>query len=225
MIVAHHDRDARAGGLAFGEVQALANAFEVGVGDVAGDFDFVGFLDAERRVRHLVRELAVVGQNDQAARFDVEAPDGVDAALFGIGDHVPNTAAQLLFVVGAHDAGRLVEQVVAQQIATRAQDHAVPFDALGFRVDLDAELGHDLAVDHDFTIGNQLVGAAAGSDAVVGEQFVEAHEARGFILRSVVGRCHQSKKVVDSRRLHAGIAPGKSQAGCVHHNQTQFTCG
>ncbi len=89
-----HD-DARAGRPALGQVHAFAHFLQRAVVDLTLDLDQVRLLDAEARVLDLVRELAVVREDDQALRLLVETSDRVDPALERIGDQVDGARPRL----------------------------------------------------------------------------------------------------------------------------------
>jgi hypothetical protein len=165
-------------GAAFGQAHALLHALDRLAVDAAAQLDQVGLGDAVARVRHAVAEVAVVGEQDQAGRILVEPTDGVDAPALGIVDQIDRARARLAPIVGAQHAARLVQQVVAVARGLGLEHHAVDLDALGARIDLGAELGHDALVDRHLAGGDQLVALAPRSDAVVGQVLVQTHQTR-----------------------------------------------
>ena len=100
-------------GLALGEPHALGDPRECFIIEAAANFDQVSLRHAVAWMRDLVGELAVVGEQQESARIFVEATDREDASLVAVGDQVDRARARLARLVGAHDAARLVEQVVA----------------------------------------------------------------------------------------------------------------
>ena len=85
---------------------------------------------AEARMREAVREVAVVGQQDQAARVGVEAPDRVEPPVAGRRDEVDDGRAAVRVAGGGDDARRLVERVDDAHGGRRADALAVDLDAL-----------------------------------------------------------------------------------------------
>jgi hypothetical protein len=121
-------------------------------------------------VRHLEREAAVVGQQDQALAVEVEAADGEQPAAH-LRQEVDD--ALLLFVprVGADDAGRLVEQHVDGLLGLHAAAVVAHFVVL--RIDAHAERGDQFAVDLDAAADDQRVGGAAAAHAAHRQEVVE----------------------------------------------------
>ena len=130
------------------------------VGDLALRPDEVRLRHAVARVRDALGELAVRRQEEEALRLLVEPPDAEDPPLPGVRDQVDRARPRLANLVRADDARRLVEQVVAPLARVRTQLHAVDVDDLGLGIDLEPELGHDLAVDGDLAALDQLVRSA-----------------------------------------------------------------
>jgi hypothetical protein len=142
------DAQLRPGGASFGQVHALADRLERLAFDASAHFGPIGLGDSVTRVRDLVREVAVVGEQDQALALLVEPADRVDAALARVGDQVDGARARLALLVGADHALGLVEQVVAVA-GQRLDELAFDLDARLLEIDLGAELRHRAAVDRD----------------------------------------------------------------------------
>src|SRR5262245_4113158 len=62
-------------GEAFGEVNAAVELAEDVALDLAGDLDMIDFFDAVSRMREAVRQIAVVCDEDESFRSEIEAAD------------------------------------------------------------------------------------------------------------------------------------------------------
>ena len=131
------------------------------------------------RVHDAVGKVPIVRQKNQTARLLVQATDRVDAPLPRIRDEVDRARARLARLIGAHDARRLVQRVVALAQAARLQRTPIHIDCGRLRIDFGPELGDDGPVDHDAAGSDQFVATPPGCDPVIGEEFVEAHQALG----------------------------------------------
>ena len=149
---------------------------ERGLGDLAGHLGDVGLVHLVRRVRQPLREVAVVGQDDQPGGVGVEPAD-VEEPLGPVGDHVGQRAAALGVGHRRDHAARLVEHEVDVR-RDRRQPLAVDPDHRGARVDLGAEPGDDLAVDLDHAGEHQLLAACAARPRRTGRAASAAGSAR-----------------------------------------------
>lgn len=113
----------------------------------------IGPLDAMTRVGEERRQIAIVGQDEQAFRVVVEPAHRVHI-LRDPADELHDRAALLRVAEGRHDPTRLVEQDVA---AARLGLHAasVHADVIGGEVGLRAELQHRPAVDRDAAVHDE----------------------------------------------------------------------
>jgi len=127
----------------------------------------------ERRVREPVRELAVVGEQEQPGRVRVQAADRVEP--LAAAHERDDRRAPLRVLRGADVAGRLVERI----------DHVAALEGDPGAVDRDRVLlphvacrvAHDLATDGHAAGEHELLGGAAGGDAGMSQVFGEAHGA------------------------------------------------
>jgi hypothetical protein len=163
-------------GLAFAEAAELdANAVEQGLIDAALDEGLVGLGDVEPWVGEGVGEVAVVGHEDEARGLEVEATDGEEAGLGGVVDDLGDGGAVELGLVGGGDehAFGLVDHQI--ELAFRlAEGAAVDEDAIGVGVDEDGKSPDDFAIDADATLLDEVFAGAAGGDAGVGHDALEA---------------------------------------------------
>ena len=138
----------------------------------------VGLADLILGVGEAIRQLAVVGEQQQTGRIDVEATHVVEA-LGVISDQIGNRGASLRvthrrdgpnrLVDGQHDVLRLVEN----------QALAVDVNDLRCGVNAHALAAHDRAVDAHAAIRDHLFGRAPGRDAGLGEYLLQAHAPLG----------------------------------------------
>ena len=167
---------------------ATARLVEVLFGQSPANEHRVQLADAVARMRHLEREAAVVGDQDQPFAVHVEAPDREDATA-DRRQQIDDALLLLVARVRAHDTLRLVEQHVDRLF--RLQPGAIEAHVVLLRIDAHAELGDELAIDLDTAAADQLVGVAATADAGLGEEVVEADLAVGdrrATIRGVAGR-------------------------------------
>ena len=105
----------------------------------------------------LERELAVVGEQERAARVVVEPPDRNDTRA-DAADQVLDRLAPLGITQRAHDAARLVQDVINERLGH--DPPAIDLDTLPARISAYAELANYLAVDADSPFDDQLFGSA-----------------------------------------------------------------
>jgi hypothetical protein len=138
----------------------------------------VALHDPVARVHEVVRQLAVVGQDQEPAGVGVETAhrEQPRAARKQVGDR----PAPLGILERADHADRLVEQQVGRPRPARKRP-ALDLDHVVVRVDLPARLGAHLAVDTHLPGAHQRVGPAARGDAARGDVLVEpdAHAPAG----------------------------------------------
>jgi len=152
----------------------LTEAFKFFEGEAALDLDVVELRKIRPVFEHLRGEAAVVGEQDEATGGVVEAADGINAlgktakeiakgfAAFGIGER------------GDH-IGRLVHDEINGAFLG-FDSVASGLDFVFGRVRFGAEFGYGFAVDANLAGEDELLGVAAGSDAGVGDNFLEAFE-------------------------------------------------
>src|SRR5439155_809034 len=165
------------------ELDALAQAADRVVADRpprhAGS---VGLGHLEARVGQPVRELAVVGEQDQPGAVGVQAPDRVQpprAARSQLDDGGPGVGVARR---GDHAPG-LVHRV-DDALARRAQRLAVERDAARV-VDVARRVGDDLPAHADPSRADDVLGGAPGGDAVVGKVLGQAHTLTSMDLEAL----------------------------------------
>jgi len=173
----------------------LVFTFHIGYG-IGGngpvfEFDAVGdFLHVGHRHRfvegHLVdffhfvagmgeslRELPVVGEQDESCGVFIESSHRIDPFLTGLFDQVHNGAFGMGIVGGGHHLAGFVEQNI--DFPFGSEKAVVEADLVG-RGNLGSQFGDHLSVDGDHTRGNVFVGFTAGADSGVGNEPVEPDE-------------------------------------------------
>ena len=123
------------------------------------------------RVRQLVRQRAVVGQQQEAGRVGVEPPHRVEARLRidQLDDRLPLSR----LARRRDDSGGLVHHPDLEGLG--AYGRPVDPDVVAL-VDVPRRVDDDLAADRDDALGDDLLGFAAGGDAAVREVFGQPHE-------------------------------------------------
>ena len=114
-----------------------------------------------------MRQVAVVGQQDQAARLGVEPSDRVETAVAGNADEIDDGRAPVRVAGRRDDARRLVERVDDADRGPGADELAVDLDPL-VAADVAGRIGDDHAVHADALVEDELLGGAARGDAGVG---------------------------------------------------------
>ena len=170
-------------------------------------------------MREHVREIAVVGQDQQAARHRVEAAH-VEQALLELVGELAQVGASALVLHRRDHADGLVQHHVA---AAGVQLHGdvVDHDQVGVGVDAAAQLGDDLAVHAHAAGGDHLLGDAAGGDARGGHDLLQAHavggglEIGGCPLNPLVVVCHGNSSNPFAPSLSNGDRYGNSSSELI----------
>ena len=142
---------------------------------MTGHLHQIRLLDAEARVHQLERQVAVVGQEQQAFAVLVEPADGVDA-LRHMRHEIDGARPAGGIVIGAEVAARLVDEPVDRPLDM--QRLAIDGDGLFARLDLRAEFAHHLSIDRDTAAHDQFFTVAPGADARVCQKFIETFHNR-----------------------------------------------
>ena len=121
------------------------------------------------RVHHPVRDVAVVGEQQEPFGVPVKTPDRVDALSHR--HEIHHGAAAPLVAGGGDVPGRLIEEHVPENLG--AELFAVDTDVLRARVDLGSEFGHDAPIHRDATGNDQRLCSATRTDAACGEDPLE----------------------------------------------------
>jgi hypothetical protein len=128
--------------------------------------------DAMTRVRELRGEIAVVGQQQQSVRIEIEAPDGVHVftnAVQQVDDRRPPLRVRSRRDISA----RLVKEKVPVPIG-ELDSPAVHAHIVVRRVRFGSELAHRDAVDRDPPLDHQLLGCATRRDTRPGQNFLQS---------------------------------------------------
>ena len=126
--------------------------------DLSGDLHDVRFLDVSSGGGDAVREIAVVGKQQQALAVIVESSYRVDALLHTF-DQVHYRVAALRVGYGRDVRFRLVQRDV-NQLSRRPEKLAVDFDVVAVQVGFAAEFRDGFAVDRNSTFCDHLLGFA-----------------------------------------------------------------
>lgn len=132
-------------------------------------------VEAIPRVHHAVRNIAVIGQEQQALGVAIEPPDGIDPLRHR--DEIHHRPAIAFIFRGRDVSARFVEQDVTRSL--RLEQFAVDADLRADWVGFRAELRHRLAVDADATFANEIFRGTARTDASRGEDALQPFHGRG----------------------------------------------
>ena len=169
---AAHDDVLRRRGEAVFQVHAARQFVQGGgVGDAA-HVSAVRLGDVVLGVGQLVQKVAVIGQEDQTLRVRVQPPDRAQHGAAGQFNQFRDQPGRVNVAAGADDVARLVHGDV---IAPLGGPHpaAITDDDIARGVHLDAELGHDLAIDPDASLLNPLFAGPPRGDPGVRQDLLE----------------------------------------------------
>ena len=124
-------------------------------------------------MRQALREIAIVGQDEQSFALRIE-PSDVEQTRAVWRQEIENGIARVWVAPGGNEAGRFVEDDV--ELMLRANDFAADLDVIG-RGRLDAEIRANAPVDRDPPGGDQFIAMPARADTSGGEKTVEAQGA------------------------------------------------
>ena len=212
-IDAAHPR--RPGDEALVEAHTAGEPAELIATGLLREADAVDLLHAVARVHQLVREIAVVREQQQATGVRVETPDGVHART---ARHELADRATAFGIVERRDhTDGLVEDVVHELRAT-ADRTAVHGHVVSLLVDAHADLTHRLAIDPDAALDDELVTLPARADTAVRQVLVESHGHAGSsgvrVKRSTSSCCAGCSSSSASRRASSRSSysnPGATQ--------------
>jgi hypothetical protein len=145
---------------------------------LAGRPAHLGMVDPRHgvsRVHERRRERAVVREEEEPGRVQIEPPDRVEP-LAGAPDEIAHRRPALGIVERAHDAARLVED----DRPPPAHAHGLPVDRdpVAGRVGATPELADRLVVHGDAARGDEGLGLAARGDARRAQDLLEALRRR-----------------------------------------------
>lgn len=153
--------------LALGEPQSLLDGHQrIASGD-AGHMNVIGAIDAVLRMRQLLGEIAVVGDNKQPGAAFVQTADREQARPAG-GEEINDAGAALGILHRAQDARRLIED--ESLLGLHLEPFAVEANVLLLRFDLGAEFIDRLPIDGDSPARHQGFAFPACPDAALGEE-------------------------------------------------------
>ncbi len=142
----------------------------------------------------MVREVAIVGQDQQPGARLVEPADGVDS--FGnLGQQIDDASGARWVGVGRNVAFGLVDGIVHHRL--EPDRLAVNRDPGLGGVDPSAKLADDLAVDGDPALEDELLAPAARAEAGMRQHFLEP-----IVLVRIGG-----STVLEQARLRHGLVP------------------
>jgi hypothetical protein len=141
---------------------------------IRGD-DVIFLFETKFGVHDPVRQLAIVGEEQEPFRIAVEPADGIEA--LGRVDEIHHRPPLALVAGGGDVAARLVEHDIAT--ALRANDFAINSDGVGVGIGLAAKLRDDHTIYGNSAGYDHFLGHASGCDATSGKNALDALHAGG----------------------------------------------
>lgn len=135
---------------------------------------FVFLFDFVTRVRHSLREVAIVRQDEEAFGLRIEPAD-IEKARELRGQEVEDRVARVGVGAGRNKPDGFVQDDVELAFATHQP--APDFDVISLG-GLRAEVGADAAVDRDAAVGNQLIAMPPRTGTGGGEKTIQAHREK-----------------------------------------------
>lgn len=160
-----------------GEVQAAFQFIENLAGGITRDLCAVESKDAIAGMGESLRQVAIVGDDQQAGGIFVESSDGEQAGAIA-GKQVEDAAATFGIVSGAEETGGLVEHEVF--LPLNLQPLPIERDGLTPGFDCGAKLSDRLAVDRDASGSDQLFAFPARAQSRLSEETLQTHGSGGF---------------------------------------------
>src|ERR1051326_7289407 len=164
---------ARHGAFAVDGDAALELADDALVGNAA-HFHVIRLHRSMFRMRDLEREVAVVGEEQQSFRLEVETADRIDALAHAF-DEIDDRLASFRIVDRRRHLFRFVQEDVAMRLGAGDQ-LAVDFDVIAIGIRFRSELGDDTAVDRDPSLPNHRLGFTAGRETRMGDDLLQSLE-------------------------------------------------
>jgi hypothetical protein len=183
---------------------AAAKHFEFRLGRLAADFYKICFLNSRGRFGQLIRELAIVGHQQQALTHVVKPADRVKS-LAHLFKELHDRGTTLGVLHRGHKAFRFVQNEIAQ--ALRAlQQLSIHADVVASRIGLGAQLGHNLAVDLNSPFFDQLLSAPPARHTRLRQNLLQAFQLRRRSWLRIVLRVFSGSIFVRTCRLGSGVA-------------------
>lgn len=144
-----------------------------GQGRIPGTIEryLVFFFHFVARMRQALREIAVIGEDQESLGLRVEPAD-IEEARELRGQKMENRVARVRIGAGGNEAGRFVENQV--KFAFTAHQLAAHFDVVAL-AGLRAEVGANATVNRNAPICDEPVAMPPRSDTGGGEETVQAH--------------------------------------------------
>lgn len=159
-------------GLAFGEGDALPEFFEGFRCGNTCDLHEIFLFNAVPRMRQEIREVAIVGHENEPLAHAVESTDRKESLLAGHEVDNPRTAGRIK--VCGHNSYRLMEHI--DHALWVGKPLAIDADFLSPWIDSSAELGDDLTIDFHPAGCNQFLAAAAAAESGGSKHFLQSLE-------------------------------------------------
>jgi len=159
----------------------LTETIEFFEGEAALDFYVIDLRELGPGFEHGGREVAIVGEKDEARVGVVEGTDGIDA-LGKTAQEIAEGSAAFGVGEGGNDLGRFVEEEI-DVVFLRLNEAAGGFDLVFGGIGLAAEFCDDAAVDANLAGEDELLGVAARGNAGVGDYLLKAVEHGVFSFK------------------------------------------
>src|SRR5262249_11571904 len=163
------------------DIRASPKSIEVTRAGHAGNFDMVDLWN-NPRFRHGLRELAIVGENDQPLGTKVEAPDRVDTLFDFPFDILYDGWPTFRIARCGHNILGLVQQDINVPLC-RSQFLDVYLDDIFNSVRLRTKFGDNVPVHTDSACRDHFLSVAAGGDTRVSQDLLQT-----FLHEMIVAR-------------------------------------
>jgi len=133
----------------------------------------IGLSDAERRVRQPVRQLAVVGEQQQPPSLHIESPD-MEQPLRPVPHQIPKMWTTTWIAHGGYHARGLVQGKVFLALR-RGDPLPIDPDLSPIRVNPSSLSGHESAIHRHSARGDQLLSRPTARDTSLRENLLQTH--------------------------------------------------
>lgn len=151
--------------------------------EVTVEGDGVHFLLVELRMREFGSQVTVIGKEEHAGGVSIKPSDGIDTLGAGIADDIDDGVPFLRVIGGGDGVLGFIEKDI--YLAFASYGLVMETDLIS-RQHFDAERVHDLSVDGDDTGLDKIIRLATGTDARVGEEFIESYGLGGVLVQFAV---------------------------------------
>ena len=134
-------------------------------------FNLIGFLNAIPRVRQLIRQITVVGDQNQAFTCHVQAPYGKHSLLPG--DKINDTGPTRRVKMGRYHTSWFVDQMIRACLVKHG--FAVDLQRLSLQIHFGSQQRYHFVVDSYSSGSDQLFTCSATAESGIGKYLLQTH--------------------------------------------------